>query len=152
MSINRWNDEGDAGCESVCVVYMCVCLCISQWNICCCSVAQSCPTLCEPMDCSTPGLSIPHYLLKFAQVHVHRIDGAIQPSHPLTPSSPSALNLSQNQRLFQWVGCLHQMTKILEFQLQHQSFQWVFRVDFPYGWLVISPCYSRDFQESSPAP
>ena len=82
---------------------------------CCCSVAQACPTLCNPMDCSTPGLSVPHYLLKFAQVHVHRIDGAIQPSHPLTPSSPSALNLSQHQGLFQRVICLHQMTKILEF-------------------------------------
>ena len=66
---------------------------------CCCSVAQLCPTLCNSMDCSTPGLSVPHDLLKFDQVHVHRIDGAIQPSHPLTPSSPSALNLSQHQGL-----------------------------------------------------
>ena len=55
----------------------------------------------------------------------------IQPTHPLMPSSPSSLNLSQHQGLFQWVSCLHQMTKILEFQLQHQSFEQVFRVDFP---------------------
>ena len=73
----------------------------------------------------------------------------MQPSHPLTPSSPSALNLSQHQGLFQWVVCSHQMTKILELQLQHQSFQGIFRVDLPYDWLVWSPCYPRDFQESS---
>ena len=70
------------------------------YNCCCCSVAQSCPTLCNPMDCSTPGLSVPH-LPKFAQVHVHCISDAIQPSYPLTPSSDSALNLSQHQGLFQ---------------------------------------------------
>ena len=67
---------------------------------CCCSVAQSFLTFCDPMDCSTPGLPVPHHLLKFAQVHVHCIGDAIQPSLPLMPSSPSALNLSQHQRLF----------------------------------------------------
>ena len=65
------------------------------------SVAQSCPTLCNPMDCSTPGLPVPHHLPKFAQVHVHCIGDAAQPSHPLMPSSPSAFNISQHQRLFQ---------------------------------------------------
>ena len=95
------------------------------------SLAQSCPTLCDPMDCSTPGLPVPHHLPKFAQVHVHRIGDAIQPSHLLVPSTPSALNLSQDQGFFQLVSCSHQMTKILELQLQHQSFQRVFRVDFP---------------------
>ena len=84
-----------------------------------------------PMDCSLLGLSVPHHLLKFAQVHVHCISDAILPSQPLMPSSPSSLNLPQHQGLFQWVSCLHQMTKILELQLQHQSFQWVFRVDLP---------------------
>ena len=64
----------------------------------------------------------------------------------------SAFNLSQHQGLFQWVICLHQMTKILELQLQHQSFQWIFRVDLPYDWLVWSPCCPRGFQESSPTP
>ena len=96
-----------------------------------CSVVQSYPTLCNPRDCSTPGLPVPHHLPEFAQVHVHCIGDAIQPSHPLIPSSPSAFNLSQHQGLFQWASCLHQVTKILEFQLQHQSFQWVFKVDFP---------------------
>ena len=85
----------------------------------CCSVTQSCPTLCDPMNCSTPSLPVPHHLLKFAQVHVHCIGDAIQLSHPLMPSSPSALNLSQNQGLLQWVSYLYQMTKILELQFQH---------------------------------
>ena len=93
----------------------------------CCSATQSYQTLCDPLDCSTPGLPVPHQCPKFAQVHVHCISGAIQPSHPLTPSSPYALNLSQHQGLFQGVGCLHQVTKILELQLQHQSFQWYWK-------------------------
>ena len=67
----------------------------------CCSVTELCPILCEPMDCSTPGPSVPHYLIKFAQVHIHCIGGAIQTSHPLMPSSPSDLNLSQHRGLFQ---------------------------------------------------
>ena len=66
-----------------------------EYCCCCCSVAQSCPTLCNTMDCNTPGLPVPHHLLEFVQVHVHCIGDAIQPSHPLTSSSPSALNLSQ---------------------------------------------------------
>ena len=68
---------------------------------CCCSVAQPCPALCDTMDCSTPGVPVPHHLPEFAQVHVHCIGDAIQPSHPLAPSSPSALNLSQHQGFFQ---------------------------------------------------
>ena len=98
---------------------------------CCCSVVHLCPTLCDPMDCRTPGLSVPQHLLEFAQVDVTCTGDAIQPSHPLMPSSPSALDLSQHQGLFQWVVCSHQMTKILKLQLQLQSFQWTFRVDLP---------------------
>ena len=75
---------------------------------CCCSVAQSCLTLCNPTDCSTSGLPVPHHLLEFAQVHC--ISDAVQPSHLLTPSSP-ALNLSQSQGLFQWIICSQQMAK-----------------------------------------
>ena len=96
------------------------------WDCCCWSVIQLCLTLCDPMDCSTPGLPVSHHLPKFVQVHVHWIGDAIQPSHPLTLSSPSALSLSQHHGLFQWVGCSHQITKILE--LQHQSFHQVFRL------------------------
>ena len=97
----------------------------------CCSVNQSCLTLCNPMDFNTPGLSVPHHLPKFAQVDVHCISDAIHLSHPLTPSFPSAFNLFQHQGLFQWVSCSHQMTKLLAFQPQHQSFQLVFKGWFP---------------------
>ena len=103
---------------------------------CCCSVAKSCPTLCNPMDCNMPDLPVPHHLLEFAQVHVHWIGDAIQPSHPLVHSS-SSFNLSQHQDLFQGVGSLHQMAKVLKLQLQHQSFQWLFRVDFLQDWLTF---------------
>ena len=68
-------------------------------RLCCCSVAESCPTLCNHMDCSMPGLPVHHHLLEFAQIHVHWISDAIQPSHPLLPSSPPALNLS-SMRVF----------------------------------------------------
>ena len=93
------------------------------------SFAQSCPTPCDSMDCSTPGLCVHHQLLKFTQTHVCWVGDAIQPSHPL--SSPFSLtsNLSQGQGLFKWVNSSHQVDKVLEFQLQHQSFQWIFRTD-----------------------
>ena len=94
------------------------------------SVAQSCLTLCDPMDCSIPCLPIHHQLPEFTQTHVHRVSDAIQPSHPLSSASPPAFNLSQHQGLFQGVSSSHQMAKVLEFQLQHQSFQWIFRTDF----------------------
>ena len=93
-------------------------------------VAQSCPTLCNPMDCSTPGFPVHHQLPEFAQTHVHRVGDAIQSTHLLSSSSPPALNLSQNQGLFKWVSCLHQKAEVLKLQLQHQSFQWIFRTDF----------------------
>ena len=70
---------------------------------CCCSAPKSCPTLCDPMDCSTPGFTTLHYLLEFAQTHVHLVGDAIKPSHPLLFPSPPALNLSQHQGVFQWV-------------------------------------------------
>ena len=94
------------------------------------SVTQSCPTLCDPMNCSTPGLSIHHQLPEFTQTHVHRVSDAIQPSHPLSSPSPPAPTPSQHQSLFQWVNSSHEVAKVLEFQLQHQSFQWIFRTDF----------------------
>ena len=114
-------------------------------------VDQSCQTFSDPMDCSLPGSSIhgifqarvlewgaivfsPGFpvhpqLLKLAQTHVYWIGNAIQPSHPLSSPSPT-FNLSQHQGLFQWVSSSHQVAKVLEFQLQHQSFQWIFRTDF----------------------
>ena len=96
---------------------------------CCCLVAQLHLTLCEPVDCSTPGFPILHHLPEFAQTQVHWVSDAIQPSHPLSSRSP-AFNLSQHQGPFQWVSSLHQVAKGLELRLQHQSFQWIFRVDF----------------------
>ena len=93
------------------------------------SVTQSCPTLCDPMHCSTPGFPVHHQLPELAQTHVHRVSDAIQPSRPLLPPSPLALNLSQHQGLFQWVSSSHQVDKVLEFQLQHRSFQWIFKTD-----------------------
>ena len=113
-------------------------------------VAQSCPTLCDPTNCSTPGLPVHHQLSEFTQTHVHRVSDAIQPSHPLSSPSPPAFNLSQHQGLFKWVSCSHQVAKGLEFQLQHQSFQWTTRTDLLEDGLVGSPCNPRDSQESSP--
>ena len=81
------------------------------------SVTQSCPTLCDPMNCSTPGLPVHHQLLEFTQTHVHRVSDAIQLSHPLLSPSPSAPNPSQHQGLFQWVNSSHEVAKVLEFQL-----------------------------------
>ena len=88
--------------------------------LCCCSVVQPCLTLWDSMDCSMPGFPVFHYLLEFAETHVHWVGDAIQPSHPLSPTSPPVLNLSQHQGLFQRVGSSHQVAKVLE--LQHQSF------------------------------
>ena len=81
------------------------------------SVAQSCPTICDPMNCSTPGLSVHHQLPEFTQSRIHRVSDAIQPSHPLSSPSPPAPNLSQRQSLFQWVNSSHEVAKVLEFQL-----------------------------------
>ena len=94
------------------------------------SLSQLCPTLWDPMDCSTPGFPVHHQFLNFNQTHVHQAGDAIQPSHPLLSPSPPAFNPSQHQGLFKWVSSSHQVDKILEFQLQHQSFQWIFRTDF----------------------
>ena len=93
------------------------------------SVAQSCPTLCDPMNHSMLGLPVHHQLPESTQTHVHWVNDAIQPSHPLSSPSPSAPNPSQHHGLFQWVSSLHQVPKVLEFQLQHQSFQWTPRTD-----------------------
>ena len=94
------------------------------------SVTQSCPTLCNPMNCSTPGLPVHRQLPEFTQTHVHQVGDAIQPSHPLSSPSPPAPNPSQHQSLFQWVNSSHEVVKVLEFQFQHQSFQWTPRTDF----------------------
>ena len=116
------------------------------------SVAQSCPTLCDPMNCSTPGLPVHHHLLEFTQTHVHRVSDAIQSSHPLSSPSPPVPNPSQHQSLFQWVNSSHEVAKVLEFQLQHHSFQRNPRANLLQNGLVGSLCSPRDSQESSPTP
>ena len=115
-------------------------------------VTQWCPALCNPIGCSMPGFPVHHQLPELAQTHFHCIGDAIQPSHPLSsPSSPASILSSI--RVFSIESALHWYDgRVLELQLQPQSFQWIFRTDFFYSWLVWSPCSPRDSQESSPAP
>ena len=97
-----------------------------------------CVWLCHPMDCGAPGFPVHHQLPKPTQTHVHWVGNAIQPSHPLSSPSPPAFNLSQHQCLFQWVSSSHQVAKVLEFQLQHQSFQWYSGlISFRIEWFVL---------------
>ena len=103
------------------------CWCIIYLS--CCSVIQSHPTPCDPMDYSMPGFPVHHQLPKCVKTHVHLVSDAIQPSHPLSFPSP-AFNISQHQGLFQSVISSHQVVKVLELQLQYQFFQWIFRTDF----------------------
>ena len=88
------------------------------------------------MDCSTPGFSVYRQLPEPTQTDVHHVGDAIQPSHPLSSPSQPAFTLSQHQGLFQRVGSLYQVAKLLEFQLQHQSFRWIFRTDFLWDGLA----------------
>ena len=93
------------------------------------SVAQSCLTLCDPMDCSTPDLPVHRQLPGFTQTHVRWVGDTIQRSHPLLSPSPPAYNLFQHLGLFKWVSSMYQVAKVLEFLLQYQSFQWTPRTD-----------------------
>ena len=126
-----------------------LCLATSQFS----SLAQSCPTLCNPMDCSTSGLPVHLQLLEFTQTHVYRVGDAIQPSHPLS-SPPPSFNVSI--RVFScwvkngWVSSSYQVAKVLELQLQYQSCQQIFRTDFLQDWQVGSPYSPRNSQESYP--
>ena len=93
--------------------YICVDSSVTEFS----SVAQLCPTLCDPVNYRPPGLPVHHQLLEFTQTHIHRVGDAIQPSHPLSSPSPPAPNPSQHQGLFQWVNSLHEVAKVLELQL-----------------------------------
>ena len=110
------------------------------------------PNFYDPMNSSTPGLPVQHQLLEFTQTHVHWVSESIQPSHPLSSPSPPTLNPSQHHGLFKRVSSSHEVAKVLEFQLQHQSFKWTPRTDLLQNGLVGSPCSPRDSQESSPTP
>ena len=95
------------------------------------------------MNCSTPGLPVHHQLPESTQTHVLGVGDAIRPSHPLPSPSPPAPSPSQHQGLFQWVNSLHEVAKLLEFQLQHQPFQWTPRTDLPLGWTVWISLHSK---------
>ena len=102
------------------------------------SVTQLCPTLFDPMDCSTSAFPVHHQLPAFTQTHVHGVGDAIQPSYPLSSLSRPTFNLSQHQGLFKWVSSSHQVAKVLVFQLKHQSFQWIFRlISLRMDWLDL---------------
>ena len=94
------------------------------------SVSQSCVILYNPTDCSMRGFPVHHQLPEFSDTRLHWVHDAIQPSYPLTSSSPSAFKFSQHQRHFQWASFSHQVAKVLEFLLPYPSFQWIFRTDF----------------------
>ena len=112
------------------------------------SVTQSCLILCNPMDCMAPGFPVHHQLPeKFMSIEL-----VVQSNHLILLSCSSPTFISQHQGLFQWVSSLHQVAKVLELQLQHQSFQWILRTDFLKDWLVGSPCSPRDTQKLSPPP
>src|SRR5574341_677094 len=104
------------------------------------------------MNRSTADLPVHHHLPEFTQTHIHRVSDAIQPSRPLSSPSPPAPNPSQHQSIFPGVNSLHEVAKVLEFQLQHHSFQRNPRADLLQNGLVGSPCSPRDSQESSPTP
>ena len=107
--------------------------------------------ICDPMDCSTPGFHVLHHLPELTQTHVHWVSDAIQPSLPLSSSSPPVFYFSHHQGLFQWLGSLHQMTKVLEVQLQLWFFQWIFSVDFlRIDWFILFAVQGT--LKSSPAP
>ena len=108
--------------------------------VCCyhgCSHSQSCPTLCDPRHCSTPGFPVLHCLPEFAQIHVLWVSDAIQPSHPQPPPSHPALCLSQHQGLLQWDGSSNHVANILELQLQHQPFQYSRLISFRVDWFNL---------------
>ena len=126
-----WKGFGILSCDFSAFINMIIfCLYFIKFCIQFSSVTQSYPTLCNSMACSTPGSPVHHQLWELAQTHVHQVSDAIQLSHPLSSPSPPAFNLSQHQDLFKWVRSSHQVAKVLEFQLQHQSFQWISRTDF----------------------
>ena len=102
------------------------------------SIVQSCPTFCDPMDCSMPGLSAHHQLLKLSQIHVHRVSDAIQPTHPLSSPSLPAFNVSQHGELFQWVSSLHQVSKYwsLSFSISPSN-EYSGLISFRMDWLDL---------------
>ena len=123
-----WGVSSKRSCRSSVIINVCLRHILSRSQS-VSSVTQSCLTLSNPIYCSTPGFPVHPQLPEFTQTHLHWVGDAIQPSHPLSSPSPPTFNLSQHQGLFKWVSSLHQVAKVLEFQLQHHSFQWTPRTD-----------------------
>ena len=123
LDLTQWLSNNNSNCPGCPVLRLC--LSMHQFS----SVAQSYPTLCDPMNRSMPGLPVHHQLPEFTQTHVHWVGDAIQPSHSLSSPSLPAPNPSQHQGLFQWVSSSHEVAKVLEFQLQQKSFQWTPRTN-----------------------
>jgi len=124
-----------------------------HWVCCCCSVAKLYPTLFNFRTAAHQASLVLHSLSEFPQTHIHCVNDAIQPSHPLSSPSPPAFDFSPNQSLFQWVSSSHQVAKVLELQLQHQSFQWMnIESWFLVGLIGSISVLSRDSQEPSPVP
>ena len=115
------------------------------------SVTQSCLTLCDPMDCSTPGLPVHHQLPEFTQTHVHWVSDAIQPPHPLLSPSPPTFNLSQHQGLFKWISSSHQVAKYWSFSIVPSS-EYSGLISFKMDWLDLLTVQSPYRQESDPTP
>ena len=159
LTIHLWSETSRPRCGLVIPDHFSILL-----NDCyCCPVTKLCRTLCNPMDCSTPSLPVPHYLTEIAQVHVHWIGDAIQPFYPLQSSSPFALNLSQHQGLFQWVGWItmsHFFLSSLSFISVLHHIQWENKKQsnllvYPYlcqrtltfplppGWMVHAPTVNK---------
>ena len=139
QTINAGEDaEKREPSQAVCVNANYFSHCGEQCSVKFSSVAQSCPTLCDPMNRSTPALPVHHQLPEFTQTQVHRVRHAIQPSHPLSSPSPPAPNPSQHQSLFQWVNSSHEVAKVMEFQLQHHSCQRTPRADLPVTSSLLS--------------
>ena len=112
-SAGSWKKQESSRKISILLYWLCqsLWLCSVQFS----SVAQSCPTLCDPMNRSTPGLPVHHQIPEFIQTHVHQVRDAIQPSHPLLFPSPPAPNPSQHHSLFQWINSSHEVSRVLEF-------------------------------------
>ena len=117
------------------------------------SVTQSCLILCDPMDCSTPGLPVHHQLPEFTQTHVHWVGDAIQPFHPLSSPSPAPFNLSQHQGLFKWASSSHQVAKVLKLcKASASALSMNIQNRFPLGWTGWISLLFKKCQESSPTP
>ena len=112
------------------------------------SIPQSYPTLCDPMDCTTPSYAVHHQLPEFTQTHVHRVDDAIQPSHPLSSPSP-AFSLTQHRGLFEWVSSSHQVAKVLGVSASASVLPMNIQDWFPLGWTGCISLQSKGLSKVS---